>query len=118
MPSWERLIANAIACPARQLNRCTLGAAFGATGGMPEPVAGCVRTQQDDDGRQRYGNVVHAGGTVAVKPNPTLAFAELAKRGDHAGRLALPAACPALWPSAAFVGFQGLANGYELVLIR
>ena len=52
-----------------------------------------------------------------MKPGPTLAFAELAKRGDHAGRLALPAICPALWPSAAFVGFQGLANGYELVLV-
>ena len=84
---------------------------------MAEPIAGGVLAHQDDDGCQRHGNVVHAGGTVAVKPNPTLAFAELAKRGDHAGRLALPVVCPALWPSAAFVGIQGLANGYELVLV-
>ena len=58
---WERLIADAFACPARQLNRCSLGAAFGASSGMTEPIARGVLTQENDEGRQRYRDIVEAG---------------------------------------------------------
>ena len=82
-PDWlyplhrERLIADAFIGPARQLNRRAFGPTFRASGGPPEPIAGGVLAEENDEWRQRHRDVVEARRAVAVEPYPALAFAEL-----------------------------------------